>query len=100
VKGATVTPITRTPYEPPTGDEPLDDIERAFVRAMISALLAEIREEEAAAAQSQTPVATQLRADHAEKRRPEADLPSSLRENGATGPVLPRRTTSTNRRAG
>lgn len=36
-----------TPYEPPDGDAPLDDVQRAIVRALVDIIVAEIREEEA-----------------------------------------------------
>lgn len=39
-------PVTpgRQPYVPPSGDEPLDDIELALVRALVPLLVAKIRE--------------------------------------------------------
>jgi hypothetical protein len=38
-------------YVPPTGDEPLDEIEQALVRALVSAIVKELRagQQEAAA---------------------------------------------------
>jgi hypothetical protein len=39
-------------YEPPTGDEPLDDIEQALVRALVPILVRKVRE---AAAQKDAP---------------------------------------------
>jgi ABC-type Mn2+/Zn2+ transport system ATPase subunit len=47
VKAATTRPLAR-PDRVLACDEPLDGVEEAFVRAMVGALLAEIREEEAA----------------------------------------------------
>ncbi len=36
------------PYRPPEGDEPLDEIEQALVRALVPLIAAKILEEEAA----------------------------------------------------
>ena len=38
--------MTPQPYEPPTGDEPLDHVERALVRALASAIVKKIRAKE------------------------------------------------------
>ena len=50
------------PYEPPSGDEPIDDIERAFIRLLVPAIAARIREELAFGQQQQT-LASSVSAD-------------------------------------
>jgi hypothetical protein len=45
--GTPDSPLPR--YEPPSADEPLDDVQRAIVRMFIAIIMREIREEEAAA---------------------------------------------------
>jgi hypothetical protein len=47
--------VNLTPYEPPTGDEPLDAIEQALVRALVAVILRERREEAAVHARSGAP---------------------------------------------
>ena len=47
-------------YVPPAGDEPLDDIELAVVRALVPIIVAKIREENAGNPQG-TPVAMPAR---------------------------------------